>query len=209
MVDGGGLLLGGYGSLMLGDIGTASREATEALAILEQIGDAWGLVHAQAMLGAVAQAEHRFADAARTLERAADTSVTLGFLGQAALHRATLARVQQRAGDPRAAASYEQALGGGRGQRRRSARGHGPAEPGPAPPIDGRHGRRSRSGEENDRWYAAAGGGDQALLNRCLLAAARGDRGELTACWPRRSAVRRRERGLRPGRSGSVGRGRR
>jgi hypothetical protein len=33
---------------------------------------------------------------------------------------------------------------------------------------------------ENDRWYAAAGGGDLALLNRCLLAAARGEEGELS-----------------------------
>ncbi len=67
------LLLGGYAALMVGDLSTASRAATEALVLLEQIGDAWGLVHAQAMLGAVAQAEHRFADAARTLERAAET----------------------------------------------------------------------------------------------------------------------------------------
>ena len=174
------LLLGGYGSLMVGDIGTASREATEALAILEPIGDAWGLVHAQAMLGAVAQAEHRFADAARTLERAADTSVTLGFLGQAALHRATLARVQQRAGDPRAAASYEQAL--------EAARVSGDGRLAATARLNLGRLRRSTGDTaaavalwvENDRWYAAAGGGDQALLNRCLLAAARGDRGELT-----------------------------
>ncbi len=34
--------------------------------------------------------------------------------------------------------------------------------------------------QENERWYAAAGGGDQALLNRCLLAATRGDQDELS-----------------------------
>ena len=62
------------------------------------------------MLGGIAQAEHRFDDAARALERAAEESATMGFLGQAALHRATLARVQQRAGDPRAAASYARAI---------------------------------------------------------------------------------------------------
>ena len=174
------LLLGGYGSLMVGDIVTASREATEALAILEPIGDAWGLVHAQAMLGAVAQAEHRFADAARTLERAADTSVALGFLGQAALHRATLARVQQRAGDARAAASYEQAL--------EAARVSGDGRLAATAQLNLGRLRRSTGDtaaavalwEENDRWYATAGGGDLALMNRCLLAAARGDRGELT-----------------------------
>lgn len=174
------LLLGGYAALMVGDLGTSSRAATEALALLEQIGDAWGLVHAQAMLGAVAQAEHRFADAARTLERAAETSVALGFLGQAALHRATLARVQQRAGDPRAAASYEQALQAasvsGDGRLAATAR------------LNLARLRRSTGDtaaavalwQENERWYAAAGGGDQALLNRCLLAAARGDQDELS-----------------------------
>ena len=93
------LLLGAYGSLMLGDTGTATRDATEAVDILTPIGDAWGLVHGQAMLGAVAQAEHRFDDAAAALERAAEQSATMGFLGQAALHRATLGRVQQRMGD--------------------------------------------------------------------------------------------------------------
>ena len=173
------LLLGGYASLMVGDLGTASLEVTEALALLGPIGDAWGLVHAQAMLGAIAQAEHRFADAARTLERAAETSVALGFLGQAALHRATLARVLQRAGDPRAAASYDQALEAasvtGDGRLAATAR------------LNLARLRRSTGDtaaaialwQENERWYAAAGGGDQALLNRCLLAAARGDRDEL------------------------------
>ena len=69
-----------------------------------------GLVHARAMLGGIAQAEHRLDDAAHALERAAEESAAMGFLGQAGLHRATLARVQQRAGDLRAAASYEQAI---------------------------------------------------------------------------------------------------
>ncbi|HEY5978462.1 MAG TPA: transcriptional activator domain-containing protein, partial [Microlunatus sp.] len=174
------LLLGAYGSLMLGDVATASDEAAEALTILEPLGDAWGLVHAQAMLGAVAQAEHRFADAARTLEGAADASLALGFLGQAALHRASLARVQQRAGDPRAAASYDQALemaaASGDGRLAATAR------------LNLARLRRSHGDEagalalwvENDHWYDAAGGGDLALLNRSLLAAARGEEGELT-----------------------------
>ncbi len=175
------LLLGAYGALMAGDLDTAGREAAEAAAILEQIGDAWGQVHAQAMLGAVAQAEHRFADAARTLERAADTSLALGFLGQAALHRATLARVQHRAGDPHAAGSYERALeaatAGGDGRLAATAR------------LNLGRLRRSTGDteaavalwEENARWYAAAGGGDLALLNSCLLVAARGDRDALEA----------------------------
>ena len=106
----------------------------------------------------------------------------LGFLGQAALHRATLARVQQRAGDPRARrASYDQALAAaaasGDGRLAATAR------------LNLARLRRSPTAttagavallEENERWYAAAGGGDFALLNRCLLAAARGEEGELS-----------------------------
>ena len=69
-----------------------------------RLGDSWGMVHAEAMLGGIAQAEHRFDDAARALARAADESATLGFLGQAALHRATLGAgpaAARRPGAPR------------------------------------------------------------------------------------------------------------
>ena len=41
------------------------------MGLLTPIGDSWGMVHAQAMLGAIAQAEHRFDDAAAALLRAA------------------------------------------------------------------------------------------------------------------------------------------
>ena len=58
------------------------------------------MVHAEAMLGGIAQAEHRFDDAAAALERAAEHSERLGFVGQAALHRTTLGRVQQRRAPP-------------------------------------------------------------------------------------------------------------
>ena len=68
------LVLAAYGSLMLGDTDTAKRDATEAVGILKPIGDSWGLVHAEAMLGGVAQAEHRFDEAARALSRAAEES---------------------------------------------------------------------------------------------------------------------------------------
>ena len=60
------LLLGAAGSMMLGDIATAAAAADEAVGLLTPIGDSWGLVHAEAMLGAIAQADHRFDDAAAT-----------------------------------------------------------------------------------------------------------------------------------------------
>ena len=169
------LLLSAFGSLMLGDTKAATRAATEAVSILSSVGDSWGMVHAEAMLGGIAQAEHRFEDAAAALARAADESASMGFLGQAALHRATLARVQQRLADPAAAASYQRAItdaasvGDGRlaatarlnlARLLRSA---------------GQHEATVALLEENERWYRSAGGGDFALLTRCVLSAERSD----------------------------------
>lgn len=169
------LLLSAYGHLMVGDTAAASGDAAEALGTLEPIGDSWGLAHAGAILGGIAQAEHRYDDAVRALARAADESAALGFLGQAALHRASLARVQQLLGDPDAAASYEQAireaLSVGDGRLTATARLN-------LARLLRRAGRGDAAVallEENQRWYASAGGGDFALLTDCVLAAARDD----------------------------------
>ena len=169
------LLLAAFGALMLGDTATAQRDAGEAVGILTPLGDSWALVHAHAMLGGIAQAEHRFDDAARALERAAEQSAAMGFLGQAALHRATLARIQHRAGDPRAAASYaraiDEAVANGDGRLAATAR------------LNLARLRRLADDQagaiallaENERWYATAGGGDFALLSHSLLAAVNDD----------------------------------
>jgi tetratricopeptide (TPR) repeat protein len=124
------------------------------------------------MLGAVANAEHRFTDAAAALTRAASLSETLGFVGQAALHLTTLGRVQQRSGAPDEARgtlnrAIQAATTGGDLRVAATARIH--------------LARTLRSAgdqttarallEENNRWYRASGGGDGALLTRCLLAA--------------------------------------
>ena len=169
------LVLSGYGHLMVGDTAAATRDATEAVRALGPIGDSWGMAHAEGMLGGIAQAEHRYDDAARALARAADESATMGFLGQAALHRASLARVQQRLGDPAAAASYERAirdaLSVGDGRLTATARLNlarllrGTDQGAEAVALL----------EENQRWYESAGGGDFALLTDCVLAAARDD----------------------------------
>jgi predicted ATPase/DNA-binding SARP family transcriptional activator len=172
------LLLGADGFLMLGDTGSATRDATEAAGILSPLGDAWGVVHAEAMLGGIAEAEHRFDDATRALRRAAEESARLGFLGQAALHRATLARVQHRMQDPQAAGSYLQAISeavtSGDGRLAATAR------------LNLARLRRDVDDseatallEENERWYASAGGGEFAELTHCLLAAVHGDATEL------------------------------
>ena len=173
------LVLSAYGHLMVGDTAGATRAGTEALAVLGPIGDSWGMAHAGALLGGIAQAEHRYDDAVRALARAADESATMGFLGQAALHRASLARVQQRLGDPAAVASYQQAireaLSVGDGRLTATARLNlarllrGAGQGAEAVALL----------KENQRWYESAGGGDFALLTDCVLAAARDDGGAL------------------------------
>jgi predicted ATPase len=168
------LLLSAYGALMIGDTRSATRDATEAVGLIAPIGDSWGMVHAEAMLGGIAQAEHRFGDAAHALARAADESVTMGFLGQAALHRASLGRVQHRLGDPGAVASYERAiedaLSVGDGRLAATARLN------LARLLRGTDRDAAVALlEENERWYRSAGGGDFALLTHCVLSATRGD----------------------------------
>ena len=124
------------------------------------LGDSWGLVHAGALLGGIAQAEHRFEDAVDALARAAHESQRLGFLGQAALHLASLARVQQRAGAvEEAAASFDRALA--------AARASGDGRLASTARLNLARLRRAAGDhraaldllEENERWYDAAGGG--------------------------------------------------
>ncbi len=86
------LVLRAFSSMVLGDTPGADAQANEAVMILEPIGDSWGLVHAEAMLGAIAQADRRFDEAALRLSRAAAASEELGFLGQAAFHLTQLGR---------------------------------------------------------------------------------------------------------------------
>jgi predicted ATPase/DNA-binding SARP family transcriptional activator len=172
----GSLLLAAFGALMLGDTAAATRDATEARSLLVTLDDMWGRVHAEAMLGGIGQAEHRYDDATKALRSAAELSQQLGFVGQAALHLATLGRVQQRTRDIESASdSFERAIadagasGDGRLQataRLDLARLHR---------SKGDHASAVRLLEVNQRWYAHAGGGEGALLNRCILAAETGD----------------------------------
>ncbi|MET0789563.1 MAG: BTAD domain-containing putative transcriptional regulator [Cellulomonas sp.] len=167
-----GLLLHAYGSIMLGDTATAAADAQEAVEHLSAIGDSWGQVHAEAMLGAIAQAEHRFDDAAGHLSRAAAASERLGFVGQASLHLASLGRVQQRGGDLVAASvtlerAIEAATAGGDLRLAATAR----LSLARLLRVTGDADAARALLEQTDRWYRSAGGGEGALLARCLLAA--------------------------------------
>ena len=169
-----GLLLGAFGSIMVGDTGTAGRNAAETRDLLIPLDDSWGLVHAEGLLGAIATAEQRFDDAAGFLERAVSRSLALGFAGQAALHLTTLGRVRQRAGDQAAAVdllgrAIEAASRAGDLRIAATARTHlARARRALGDPAAARE-----LLEQNDHWYRGSGHGGGALLSRCLLAALR------------------------------------
>ncbi|MFI5893838.1 hypothetical protein ACIA5D_27435 [Actinoplanes sp. NPDC051513] len=101
--EGAGRLLEGWARTGLGDTAAARAACDEALRILTPLGDAWALSHAEALLGGLAQAEHRYADAVVHLTRAADAAHRLGFAAAEALHLANLGRAQQQNGAPLAA----------------------------------------------------------------------------------------------------------
>jgi hypothetical protein len=87
----------------------------------------------------------------------------------------SLARVQQRLADHAATASYQRALKDaaavGDGRLAATARLHLAR----LLRADGEHQTAVALLQENERWYRSAGGGEFALLTRCLLAAERDD----------------------------------
>jgi hypothetical protein len=153
----------------------------EAVELLEPIGDAWGQVHAQGILGGLAQAEGRYADAAACFEGAADAAVRLGFLGQAALHRVSLARVLARTADPRGRVTFElaaaEAAAVADGRLGASIRFHRAQ----LLRLEGAVDQARALLEENVHWYAGAGGGDHALVSRIELASLLGDEAALSS----------------------------
>ncbi|ABL79541.1 transcriptional activator domain (plasmid) [Nocardioides sp. JS614] len=166
------LVLAAYASSMLGDTTGATTAANEAVDLLTPIGDSWALVHADGLLGAIAQAVGHLDEAAGFLTRAAEASERLGFLGQAALHLTTLGRVEHRSGNTaNATETLKRAIvaAGRSGDLRIAATARvnlarllrGAGQPDAALVLL----------EQTDRWYRTSGGGDGALLTRCLLAA--------------------------------------
>jgi hypothetical protein len=168
--EGAGALLSAFAHAGLGDT-TAGRVACEqAIRILTPLHDTWGLLHAEAALGRIAHAERRFADAARHHGRAAEQAAALGFPGAAALHRSHLGRAQHAAGDPAAADTLRTAaLDAERGGDLRLL---ATVRVALAQVVLAAGGRDEAEDllEAADRWYAAAGAGDDAALAAGLLA---------------------------------------
>ena len=75
---GGTWILSAHAALLRGDVVAASVACAEADRLLRPLGDDWALDHLDALLGYIAQAELRYADAATHLRRAAEAAGRLG-----------------------------------------------------------------------------------------------------------------------------------
>ena len=124
------------------------------------------------MLGELARLEHRFDDAVLHIGRAASTSGRLGFLQTEAYQLSSLGRAQCQAGDYAAGAATlalatEKAEATGDARLAALARVH----QGRVLRALGRVEAARAALEAADAWHRSAGGGEQAALGDCLLAA--------------------------------------
>jgi predicted ATPase/DNA-binding SARP family transcriptional activator len=139
---------------------------------LGEVDDPWLHVRGEAMLGELARLEHRFDDAVEHLGRAAATSGRLGFLQTEAYQLSSLGRAQCQAGDYVTGAAtlevaVEKAEATGDVRLAALARVH----LGRVLRALGRGAPARTALTAATAWHRAAGGGEQAALGACLLAA--------------------------------------
>ena len=165
-------VLVGYAGLAAGETARASAACQEAVPLLDLIGDDWLASHIESILGQLAQAEHRFAEAAADLGQAAAAAHRINVPAAEGFHLANLGRVQQQAGDHQAAiATLERAIeitravglmrvvALARVRLGRLLQGVGDSD-------------SARSAlTAADEWFRASGGGEEADLAECLLVA--------------------------------------
>jgi predicted ATPase/DNA-binding SARP family transcriptional activator len=150
---------------------------------LKTIEDPWLHVRRDAMLGELARLEHRFDDAVLHIGRAAETSGRLGFLQTEAYQVFSLGRAQCQAGDyATGGATLELAIekAEATGDLRLAALAR--VHLGRVLRALGRVAAARTALEAATAWHRAAGGGEQAALGECLLAA-------LDAAEPRLAAI--------------------
>ena len=139
---------------------------------LRTVDDPWLHVRRDAMLGELARIEHRFDDAVLHIGRAAETSGRLGFLQTEAYQVSSLGRAQCQAGDYETGAAtlelaIEKAEATGDVRLAALARVH----LGRVLRALGQVAPARAALEAATAWHRAAGGGEQAALGECLLAA--------------------------------------
>ena len=139
---------------------------------LRTVDDPWLHVRGEAALGELARIQHRFDDAVVHLGRAAETSRRLGFLQTEAYQLSSLGRAQCQAGDYDAGAAtlglaIDKAEATGDVRLAALARVH----LGRVLRALGQVAAARTALEAAHAWHRAAGGGEQAALGECLLAA--------------------------------------
>jgi tetratricopeptide (TPR) repeat protein len=139
---------------------------------LRRVDDPWLHVRGEAIIGELARLQHRFDDSVLHLGRAADTSRRLGFLQTEAYQLSSLGRAQCQAGDHgTGAATLELAVD--KAESTGDVRLAALARVHLARVLRalGHRARARTSIEAATAWHRAAGGGEQAPLGECLLAA--------------------------------------
>ncbi len=139
---------------------------------LRSVDDPWLRTRGEAMLGELARLQHRFDDAVLHIGRAVATSHRLGFLQTEAYQTASLGRAQSQAGDDDAGAAtlalaVDKAEATGDARMAALARVH----LGRVLRALGQTERARAALESAASWHRRAGGGEQAALGDCLLAA--------------------------------------
>ena len=139
---------------------------------LRTVDDPWLHVRRDAMLGELARLQGRFDDAVVDIGRAAETSQRLGFVQTEAYQTTSLGRAQCQAGDyATGAATLELAIekAEATGDVRLAALGR--VHLGRVLRALGETQRARSALEAAAAWHRDAGGGEQAALGECLLAA--------------------------------------
>jgi hypothetical protein len=177
-------------AISAGDESRSIQAAALVESALTGVGDPWLHVRADAMLGELARLQRRFADAVVHIGRAAATSSRLGFAQTEAYQVASLGRAQGQAGDDTAAAAtlrlaVEKAEATGDVRMAALARIH----LGRILRALGEDAAAREVLEHTVAWHRRAGGGEQALLGECLLAALDGDESRLVELADRARTV--------------------
>ncbi len=159
-------------AISAGDRARAAEARDRVEHWLRTVDDPWLHVRRDAMLGELARIEHRFDDAVLYIGRAAETSGRLGFLQTEAYQLSSLGRAQCQAGDYVIGAAtlelaIEKAEATGDVRLAALARVH----LGRVLRATGQLAPARAALEAASSWHRAAGGGEQAALGECLLAA--------------------------------------
>jgi predicted ATPase/DNA-binding SARP family transcriptional activator len=159
-------------AISAGDVERSVAAAARVQHWLQTVSDPWLHVRRDAMLGELARIQHRFDDAVLHIGRAAEASGRLGFPQTEAYQLSSLGRAQCQAGDYDAGAAtlqlaIEKAEATGDVRLGALARVH----LGRVLRAVGDVARARTALEAAAAWHREAGGGEQALLGECLLAA--------------------------------------